>query len=275
LNVVAHLDCAEGLTNNFVQHEYIRYSLIDVRTNVSKSAQGLIIAEKGALAEARDVFIRIGARVETATFEAMRAPGALQNRSSESYLFFVFYLDNQMPRQFSATLHNLRHTRKDHWLFYVAHQGTNLAFEIGLAVGRTLGESAEVASNVREARQLLKSWDAVITDPPSARKGTDMIGVRKRFGLTQDQMASALNLTTRTLQNWERNSGTSQMERKTKDLWELLNLMDDYIVAREESNWLNTANPAFKNKKPIELIVDGKLRDLIVEFQRLREGQPV
>jgi hypothetical protein len=36
------------------------------------------------------------------------------------------------------------------------------------------------------------------------------------------------------------------MERKTKDLWELLDLMDDYVVAKQEKNWLNTTNVAFK-----------------------------
>jgi DNA-binding XRE family transcriptional regulator len=111
-------------------------------------------------------------------------------------------------------------------------------------------------------------------------KGTPSSGLarlsdaRARLGLTQDEMASALKVTTRTLQNWESNIGTSQMESKTKDLWELLGLMDDYVVAREETKWLTTPNPRFRNKKPVELIVEGKLRDLIVEFQRLREGQP-
>lgn len=47
------------------------------------------------------------------------------------------------------------------------------------------------------------------------------------------------------------------MARKSRDLWELIDLMDDYVVAREEKDWLNTANPTFKNKKPIELIVEG------------------
>jgi len=142
-------------------------------------------------------------------------------------------------------------------------------------MGRELGETAEIASTVREAKQLLKSWDAVVSDPPYSRQGTDLLDARKRLALTQEQMASALNVTTRTLQNWERNIGTSQMERKTRDLWELLELMDDYVVARDEKAWLSTPNSAFKNKRPIDLVIEGKIRDLIVEFQRLREGQPL
>lgn len=93
--------------------------------------------------------------------------------------------------------------------------------------------------------------------------------------MTQDEMAAALNITTRTLQNWESNIGTSQTKRKTKDLWKLVGLMDGYIVAKEETNWLSTPHPAFRNKRPADLIVEGKLRDLIAEFQRLREGQPL
>lgn len=259
-----------------MQHEYIQYILIDVESNVLRPAQGLVIAEKGVLAEARDVFSGIGASVETATFDAIRAFDALRNKSSGSYGFFIFYIRDQLPEdQFSAALHNIKLVRNHRLLFYVVRQGMHLAFNIGMTVGRELGEPAEIASNMREVKQLLKSWDVVISDPPFAPKGTDVADVRKRFGLTQEDMASALNVTTRTLQNWERNIGTSQMKRKTKDLWELADLMDDYIVAREERNWLNTSNPAFRKRKPIELIVEGKLRDLVVEFLRLREGQPL
>jgi DNA-binding transcriptional regulator YiaG len=246
-----------------------------METNVSISAHGLVIAEEGVLAEAQDVFSRMGATVETATFDSIRAFDAFRNRSSESYYFIVLYVTDQLPEELSAALRNIKHVRNHRLLFYVPHHGVNLAFEIGMTVGRKWGESAGIASSMREAKQLLRSWNVVVSDPPSARKGTDLVDVRKRLGLTQDEMASALNVTTRTLQNWERNIGTSQMERKAKDLWELLDLMDDYVVAREERDWLSTANPTFKNKKPIELIVEGKLRDLIVEFQRLREGQPL
>ena len=245
---------------------------------MSTSAHSFVIAEKDVLPEARDIFSRIGATVETTTFNTIRTFNTARNRSGQSRNFsiFIFYIRDHLPEeQFSAALRNIKQIRKRHLLFYVAHHGIDLAFNIGVAVGRELGENAEIASNPREVRQLLKGWDAILIDPPYAQGGTKLADARARLGLTQEQMASALNVTTRTLQNWESNIGTSQMERKTKDLWELLSLMDDYVVAKEETNWLNTPNPTFRNKKPIDLIVEGKLRDLIVEFQRLREGQPL
>jgi uncharacterized protein (DUF2384 family) len=88
-------------------------------------------------------------------------------------------------------------------------------------------------------------------------------------------MADALNVTTRTIQNWEGGVGTSQLPRKTRDLRELLGLMDDYVIAPKEREWLNTPLAAVQNRRPADLIRGGKLRDLIVEFQRLKDGQPV
>lgn len=244
---------------------------------MAASAQSLVIAEKDVLPEARDVFSRIGAKVETATFDAVRTFNIARNRSIQPLRFsiFIFYIRDHVPEEFSAALRNIKRVENRHLLFYVAHHGTDLAFNIGMAVGRELGENPEIASSPREVKQLLKGWDAVLTDPPHSPRGAKLADARVRLGLTQGQMASALNVTTRTLQNWESNVATSQIERKTRDLWELLELMDDYVIAKEETNWLNTPNRTFRHKKPIELIVEGKLRDLIVEFQRLREGQPL
>lgn len=242
---------------------------------LATEAQGLVIAPRALLAEAQNVFSQIGASVETAPLEAVRKIEA-RTGSGKTYLFFAFYVTPAFPREeFSETLRKMKQFRKSHFLFYLAHHQPELVFNVGKTVGRELGEGAEIASTVREAKQLLRSWDAVVSGPPSSRQGTDLLDARKRLGLTQEQMASALNLTTRTLQNWERNTGTSQMERKTRDLWELLDLMDEYVVAREENSWLTTPNSAFKNKRPVDLIIEGKLRDLIVEFHRLREGQPL
>src|ERR1700758_5786686 len=99
-------------------------------------------------------------------------------------------------------------------------------------------------------------------EPDEVRESFDISEVRKRLGLTQEQMAASLNVTTRTLQNWEKNVGTSQMIRKTRDLRELLELMDDYVVASAEKQWLETPLAAIRSRKPIDLIREGKPRDL-------------
>jgi transcriptional regulator with XRE-family HTH domain len=123
--------------------------------------------------------------------------------------------------------------------------------------------------------QLLRARNVVAHRGHKPEERFDIAAARKRLGLTQEQMANALNVTTRTLQNWESGLGTSQMPKKTQDLRELLGLMDDYVLAPKEREWLDTPLPAVQNRRPTDVISSGKLRDLIVEFQRLREGQPI
>ena len=65
------------------------------------------------------------------------------------------------------------------------------------------------------------------------------------------------------------------MHKKTSDLRELLSRMDDYVVAPKEKEWLSSPLEAFAGRTPKELIADGRIRDLVIEFDRLREGQPV
>jgi DNA-binding transcriptional regulator YiaG len=146
---------------------------------------------------------------------------------------------------------------------------------MGKMVGKHSVDSADWAFNLRHVEQLLRARNVLAHRVQKTAERFDIIAARKRLGLTQEQMANVLNVTTRTLQNWERGLGTSQMPKKTQDLRELLGLMDDYLIALKEWEWLGTPLPAIQNRRPIDLIAGGKLRDLIVEFQRLREGQPV
>jgi transcriptional regulator with XRE-family HTH domain len=98
---------------------------------------------------------------------------------------------------------------------------------------------------------------------------------RLRLGLSQGQLAKALNVTARTLQNWEAGKGTSQMAKRTRDLRELLSRMDDYVAAPTEKEWMSSPLEAFAGRSPRQLITEGRIRDLVIEFDRLREGQPL
>ena len=67
----------------------------------------------------------------------------------------------------------------------------------------------------------------------------------------------------------------TQMNKKTLDLRELFTRMNDYVVAPEEKHRLSTLLEAFTGRTPEELIADRRIRDLVIEFDRLRDGQPV
>jgi hypothetical protein len=51
--------------------------------------------------------------------------------------------------------------------------------------------------------------------------------------------------------------------------------MDDYVIAPQEEEWLSSYLEAFGGRTPQQLIIKGRIRDIVIEFDRLREGQPV
>ncbi len=190
----------------------------------------------------------------------------------------VLYLSN--PEQ-DTTVENalvaLRHCRVSKLLVYTPRHSSDFAFRVGTMVGRRKFTEAEWAFNWPHLRQLLKARNI----RTHARHGRDesndfaLFEARQRLGLSQGQLAKALNVTARTLQNWEAGKGTSQMAKRIGDLRELLSRMDDYVVAPMEKEWLSSPLEAFAGRSPRRLITEGRIRDLVIEFDRLRAGQPV
>jgi transcriptional regulator with XRE-family HTH domain len=161
--------------------------------------------------------------------------------------------------------------------FYAPHHGADFAFHVGTIVGKENFGEAKWAFNWPHLKQLLKSRNVLAHEQGKAKGAAsfDLTETRTRLGLSQEELARALNVTSRTIQNWEAQKSTSQMMKKTRDLRELLTLMDDYVAAPKERSWLSSPLEAFRGRSPIELISAGRIRDLVIEFERLREGQPV
>jgi len=105
-------------------------------------------------------------------------------------------------------------------------------------VGRQKFTEAEWAFNWPHLRQLLKARNIrAHTRPKGDEKSTfDLQNARRRLGLSQEQLAKGLNVTARTLQNWEAGKGTSQMYKKIRDLRELLSRMDDASWLQRRGN---------------------------------------
>ena len=236
---------------------------------VSNSQELVVWAEKGALAEARDAFSRFDALFRT-------IPSASAVKNIPASKVSLFYLRDAEPKaEFESILKAFKGHKSSFVVLYTPHHSSDFAFRMGKMVGKHSLDRADWAFNLRHVEQLLRARNVLAHRVHKAAERLDIVAARKRLGLTQEQMANALNVTTRTLQNWESGLGISQMPKKTQDLRELLGLMDDYVIAPKEREWLDTPLPAVQNRRPIDLIAGGKLRDLIVEFQRLGEGQPV
>lgn len=129
-------------------------------------------------------------------------------------------------------------------------------------------------------RQTASRFERLFKAPAKAQSiptsdGFEIIQASRRLGLTQEQLAAGLNVTIQTLRKWENGRDAKRMRSKTRDLGELLSRMDDYVVASNQEEWLSSPLEAFGGRSPRELITEGRIRELVAEFGRLREAQPV
>ncbi len=237
------------------------------------SNQELVVwTEKSALKEAKALFSNFDA--------AFRTVPCLESQRELKPEVVIFYLHGPTDdAKIERALRDLESCKASTLVFFVPHHSSDLAFRVGKLVGRTKFQQAEWAFNMQHLRQLLRARNVAVHRHPETtageRGGAEMVALRKRLGLTQAEMAEALGVTSRTLQSWEKGIGTSQLKRRMRDLTELTMLMDEYVSAPIEREWLSTPLQAIQNRAPRDLIAQGRVRDLVVEFLRIREGQPV
>jgi transcriptional regulator with XRE-family HTH domain len=243
----------------------------ELSMQTASHSEGLVVwTEPRALDEAKSLFAPYSPRFQTVPCDRRTALG--KTRVS------VLYLSRpEEDATVESTLATLRNCKVSTLLVYTPHHSADFAFRVGTMVGRQKFAEAEWAFNWPHLRQLLKARNIRAHARPKAdeKSSFELQSARQRLGLGQEQLAKGLNVTARTVQNWEAGKGTSQMYKKTRDLRELLSRMDDYVVAPKEKEWLSLPLDAFAGRTPQELIADGRIRDLVVEFDRLREGQPV
>ena len=234
-------------------------------------ARELVVwTEPRMLEEARSLFASFAPKFQTMPCNA--------RTTLQKFEVGVLYLSSpEQDNTVEKTLAALQSCKISTLVLYVPHHSADFAFKVGTMVGRQKFVDAEWAFNFPHLKQLLKARNIsahvgrrVHEEPHFA-----LLEARERLGLSQVEMANALNITARTLQNWEAGKGTSLMYKKSRDLRELLSRMDDYVVAPREKQWLSSPLEAFAGQTPQALIAAGRIRDLIVEFERLREGQPV
>jgi len=144
-------------------------------------------------------------------------------------------------------------------------------------VERTLPDRTEFCFNVSDVARALKlrPRTALPATQAAERGRIDAEALRTALGLTQSQLALAIGVSERTVQNWEAGRVSPQAERRLRALVELNEAVARYIPADQRPNWLISPNDAFAGVAPRDWIIEGRARDLLWEFRRMQVGEPV
>ena len=234
-------------------------------------SEGLVVwTERNSLDEAKSLFAPYSPRFQTFPCNVKTALGRI-------HVSVLFLSSPEQDAAVESTLATLRNYKVSSLLVYTPRHTADFAFRVGAMVVLQKFADAEWAFNWPHLRQLLKARNIRVRARHKGNEKTSFepLSAWRRLGLSQEQLANALNVTARTVQIWEAGRGTSQMNKKTLDLRELFTRMNDYVVAPEEKHRLSTLLEAFTGRTPEELIADRRIRDLVIEFDRLRDGQPV
>jgi len=143
---------------------------------------------------------------------------------------------------------------------------------------RTMPDQAEFcfsATEVARALKLRPRKGAAAAAQSTGHPRVDIEGLRTALGLTQSQLALAIGVSERTVQNWEAGRVSPQAERRLRDLVEVNDALERYISADDRQTWLISPNDAFAGDAPRDWIIEGRARDLLSEFRRMQVGEPV
>jgi transcriptional regulator with XRE-family HTH domain len=226
----------------------------------------LVCADPEIREEANAFVSRLGARPQIYSTRALKE-WHVKNKG------IVIYLKG--PEHSSTLRSCLRQVSKNssiHVVVYTRPEDDHQAAEIGKIIGEFRPRRTYICFESEEVEEIFHVRMGV-TGKEKVGSLETLAELREELVLTQVDLASALDVTTRTVQNWEKHGSGS--ERALRDFKELHDLLSKYIGGHEIAAWMDSPNDAFQKRTPRELIREGKTRDLILEFHRLQTGEPL
>ena len=150
--------------------------------------------------------------------------------------------------------------------------------EDALQPGKLVGEIRPLHTTVFFEAKAAAALAPGSSRKPKPAKPCSLAGdprqLRERLGLVQTEMAHALDVSLRTVQNQER-EGHVPKPRRMQNLAELWQTLEGALKLQDIAAWIQSKNDAFGGMRPVYLLPGGRVRDIIVEFRRLQSGEPI
>ena len=115
--------------------------------------------------------------------------------------------------------------------------------------------------------------------PPPVPGGEQVARViaraREQGGLTTAELAKVVGIGTRQLQNWAVGKGTpanAERLRQLLDLQYVLDLLGDVYDTEGSMLWLHARNRALGGARPLDLMIDGRVDEVIQHLDQLADG---
>ena len=226
---------------------------------VCATPQNMVRAGQFAKSELREAELR--------TFEDL-----FRNIPLTKVLVYLTHPDYDHVR---GLLEVLKPNAPDVVIYYATHPAPEEAAELGRLVGELRPRHTAVVFEAKAAvASLLCAPHHGSQKDLKAKSENRVRLLREQFALTQTEMAQALGVSLRTVQNWERGDQAVKGFRM-RDLEELQTVLHDVVADRDLPVWLRSENEAFHGRRPFDLVIEGKSRDILAEFRRLQAGDPI
>lgn len=204
---------------------------------------------------------------------------AVHGESLSGDRFLLYLSGREDEKQLSKPLKVLaqRKRRMHMVVLYAGRADHRKVVDWARVAERVLPDQTEFCFSATEVARVLKLRvrGGSVTERKGGAARIDTEALRTVLGLTQAQLASAIGVSERTVQNWEAGSASPQAERRLRDLVELKEMLDRFIAGDALQQWLISPNEAFAGDAPRDWIIQGRARDLFWEFQRIQVGEPV
>jgi|SRR5215469_422088 len=231
----------------------------------------VMTAERKSKPKAERLISKIGANVAVVSAE-----DEIPVKRNQRHTYVLYLEGNEKIATVKHSLERVAKSDKDIVFLYVnTKPNPRHVFELGALCQQFFQTNRGILFSYKELAKVLEQDTPV---PPGQHEtSADEITIedlRKRLGLTQGQLSKIAEVTTRTIQNWERERKAIQVSRSLSDLAELQRILSHHIANDDIPDWLNSPNEKLEGTKPIELLEHGHTRDLLWQLRSVAAGEP-